>query len=75
MFQHIFYHSKHAVLLFHLEIIDLFLLTRLKKAYFACREVQSERQNYKESTGNWKIPARMQIVYKVLLQASLAGCL
>lgn len=45
MFQHIFYHSKHAVLLFHLEIIDLFLLTGLKKAYFACREVQSERQN------------------------------
>lgn len=67
MFQHIFYHSKHAVLLFDSEILDRFLFTLLKKAYLACREVQSERQNYEESTGNWKIAAKIQMACTILL--------
>jgi len=48
-------------MLFRSEIIDLFLFTLLKKAYRACREVQSERRNDEGSTGSWKTPAATQM--------------
>lgn len=44
MFQHIFYHSKYAVLLSRLEIRDLFLFAVFeKKVYLACSQLQPER--------------------------------
>lgn len=43
----------------------------LRKAYLACREVQSERRNDEESTSNWKTPAGMWTACTDSLQASL----